>query len=380
MLPAHKPSSGDFFIQLDGLRGIAILSVVIFHAAYFNLSHPFQKALFCLTKAGFMGVPMFFVLSGFLIAYTIFKAGERFDGSAYAWRRISKIYPPFLLSLLVFGFLACLIKQTPNIIPSAIAYISTYAHFTVGWAGLNFAYWTLMIEIHFYITLPIIYFLLRKFTPNADWVTFALFLIVPSVVRHLSYLPESVDYNLWAFHANMFPKALDNFSLGILFAILYNRRASIPSLTMTARILTPLGALILIFTYLLYATLQYRFAIEGKPNILVFELFRYLPAIGTFCLLFCTLLPSHPISRALCWRPLVLTGIISYEWFLFHLPPLQYLHDLLGDSGGNIAVYFAKTILPVFGTYALAALIYFWFSAPILAWVKIRLRSKAANC
>ena len=72
---AHKPSSGNFFPTLDGLRGLAVLSVVMLHTVYFNPTHTVERALNAIVKGGGMGVQVFFVLSGFLISHTLFNPG-----------------------------------------------------------------------------------------------------------------------------------------------------------------------------------------------------------------------------------------------------------------------------------------------------------------
>jgi peptidoglycan/LPS O-acetylase OafA/YrhL len=135
--PAHQASTGEFFAPLDGLRGIAILSVVFYHTLYFNPAQPFQKALLLLAQGGGMGVPIFFVLSGFLIAYTVMKAGGDFDVPAYAARRAAKILPPFYLALLVFGLMATVWKGPAGQWESTLAFATTHAHFRPANIGVN---------------------------------------------------------------------------------------------------------------------------------------------------------------------------------------------------------------------------------------------------
>ncbi len=75
-----KPSSGYFFGYLDSIRAFAVLGVVFFHCLYFDPDGgPLKKALFSLVRGGWMGVPIFFVLSGFLISFPIFKNSDAFS-------------------------------------------------------------------------------------------------------------------------------------------------------------------------------------------------------------------------------------------------------------------------------------------------------------
>ena len=105
------PSTGSHFDALDGLRGVAILLVVAFHALYINPADGLLVRIFNwgVIQPGWMGVPIFFVLSGFLISYPFFQqraADARFwHPRGYFRRRAAKILPPFYLSLLLFlGF------------------------------------------------------------------------------------------------------------------------------------------------------------------------------------------------------------------------------------------------------------------------------------
>jgi peptidoglycan/LPS O-acetylase OafA/YrhL len=254
---AHRPSSGDFFPALDGLRGIAVLCVVLRHTLYFNPAHPLQKALFFLSQSGRLGVPIFFVLSGFLIAHTCFKVRGPFDVAAYAARRTAKIVPPFLLSLVVCSVVLAWWKGVAGIPLTFLANVVTLPHFSRHWLMMSPGHWSLMVEMHFYVALPLVYFGLRRFTPWADWITFALFFTVPLVVRLATHLPLTADYNDWVHHAVVFPRALDNFAFGILFAVLYGRYRAHPAMPRWAGKLTLAGAIVLPASFVLHAWLEY---------------------------------------------------------------------------------------------------------------------------
>lgn len=374
---AHKAWSGDFFPSLDGLRGIAVLSVVIAHTAYFNPISSFQRMLSCFSVGGRMGVQIFFVLSGFLISHSVFKTADKFNCFSYSARRFGKIAPPFVLAVFVFAWLCYFWKGPSNIIASVFAYLTTAAHFTSGWAKIDSVCWTLFIEIHFYILFPLIYFTVRRFISRAEWLTFFIFLIVPVLFRASTYcIDPPVEKNLYLLH--LFPRALDNFALGICFSIFYLNADLSSQLASRAKILAPLGVILLVATYCAYACLKWRNVIIGEPSLLLGEVFRYLPEIATFLLLFSIFLPpSHFLMRFLCWRPLTFIGIVSYEWYLFHQPPTDYLQATMNKSFGNVSVYLARILIPFVGTFLISCAIYFFYSAPILASIKKRLMFKS---
>jgi len=76
------------------------------------------------------------------------------------------------------------------------------------------------------------------------------------------------------------------------------------------------------------------------------------------------------LQRFLSSPILGFTGIISYEWFLFHYPPTAFIQKVLGSSNGSIMIYLAKTLFPFAGTLLVSALIYWYYSAPILSWTR----------
>src|SRR5579859_2245497 len=117
LMPAPKlkrweitASTGSHFDALDGLRGVAILLVVAYHAFYTNPAYGILARLGDdVIQAGWMGVPIFFVLSGFLISYPFFlkrmENPQAWYQRGYVWRRAAKILPPFYLSIVIFiGF------------------------------------------------------------------------------------------------------------------------------------------------------------------------------------------------------------------------------------------------------------------------------------
>ena len=380
--PAHKPSVGEFFAGLDGLRGIAVLSVVIGHTVYFNPgSSAFQHLLLSASKAGGLGVQIFFVLSGFLISYTVIKSSARFDPFAYVVRRAAKIYPPFLLSVAVFAPLAFYWRGVDRLWSSAGSYLLGIANFTDGWTDINSVYWSLMVELHFYLVLPLIYFGLKKLTFHAEWATFCFFLLVPAALRFSHYgaiFACGGDMKAWNFQAHMFPRALDNFALGILFSILFQQSGKRGALEKIAPVLANTGAILLVVIYVSYTALDYSFGITGKPIAVTYELFCYFPAIATFLLLFVVLLPPTAVlQRLLSSRVLGGIGIISYEWFLFHYPPTEFIQKMLGKSNGSTGIYLAKTLLPFVGTLLASALIYGFYSAPILSITRKLLRKRS---
>jgi peptidoglycan/LPS O-acetylase OafA/YrhL len=82
-------------------------------------------------------------------------------------------------------------------------------------------------------------------------------------------------------------------------------------------------------------------------------------------------------ARILGCAPLRFTGIISYEWFLFHGPIVGWFHAHSPEhTHGNVWLYAWKTLVPLALTFIFSVLVYRYFSLPILNRVRERLKRK----
>ena len=111
-----KPSSGEYLSGIDGLRAVAVILVVVFH--FYEMYMP----------AGFVGVDMFFAISGFLITGILLKTENTgISGMInFFWRRIARLYPALIVVVLTFVVLSFLglIKWKPDFIEFASLFFS----------------------------------------------------------------------------------------------------------------------------------------------------------------------------------------------------------------------------------------------------------------
>ena len=150
------------FIFIDALRGVAALSVVLFHihagsgAAVFSATLP--QFVQTLLKHGYLGVQIFFVLSGFVIAYSLKNAKIDFAYfSNFVLRRLIRLSPPYwaAIALVVFSryvsnfFLADRVAALPSW-KQLLAHIF-YLQNLLGLGNMSAIFWTLCIEIQFYL-------------------------------------------------------------------------------------------------------------------------------------------------------------------------------------------------------------------------------------
>ena len=154
--------------ELDGLRGIAILLVIPHNVDVYPPNHNWLMPFSALAHAGWIGVQLFFVLSGFLITTNLVESrGAPNYFSAFFGRRTLRIFPLYFLTLIFFLFLL------PSITDLTDSILNTYQHQIWLWLFLqNWAepfgksvywfphFWSLAVEEQFYLVWPFIVALL----------------------------------------------------------------------------------------------------------------------------------------------------------------------------------------------------------------------------
>lgn len=167
-------SRGNFIPEIDGLRFIAIVSVVLFHLSGFIAqkdTHDYGETfdfswLQTLLSRGHLGVPLFFVISGFILGKPFAKhylaGGKKVDLKQYFYRRLTRLEPPYIIAMTLLLFGAVYVAGNLSwveAIPSYLASI-TYTHNFFYGADtlplLNTVAWSLEVEIQFYIVAPLI--------------------------------------------------------------------------------------------------------------------------------------------------------------------------------------------------------------------------------
>lgn len=187
---------GGHIEGLDGLRTLAIVGVTLFHM--------FPEAV----PGGYMGVSLFFVLSGYLLAYTCSRqlAQGSFSVAGYFWRRIKRIYPSLLLVLLVStGAYYLLVPDVvaavrPEVVSVLLGYNNWWQiaqnadYFTRLTNTSPFTHlWFMGIELQYYLLWPVLFFfyavLQSFFGTRAALLFMAVLGLASACVMPLSYVP-----------------------------------------------------------------------------------------------------------------------------------------------------------------------------------------------
>jgi peptidoglycan/LPS O-acetylase OafA/YrhL len=372
-----NPGSGNHFDALDGMRGIAILMVVCFHTLFTNPdAGPASRFAGFLIKTGWMGVPLFFVLSGFLISFPFFRQRKQHLQSwyvkGYFGRRAAKIIPPYYLSIAILATYCFIRFSNPAYLTMGLKWALGISNFVRYVVHIPAPYWSLLVEIHFYILLPLFFLMFRGLRPRpASLCIFALLLLIPPIVRHFTW-PENASKDELAFLMYRFPCALDYFGWGVLFAGFFVEWPGTAIDARRWRYFGYAGMLLLAATVGLHAVWDSKFYITTYPSRWSLEAFHFLPALSCFLLLFFLFDANCLGSRLFAWAPLRFIGIVSYEWFLFHQAAVLLFREGMLSVHGSILLYLARTAAPLFLTFIFSVAVYRYFSFPILQWGRNR--------
>jgi peptidoglycan/LPS O-acetylase OafA/YrhL len=298
-------ASARYRPQLDGLRAFAVLSVLV---AHFWQPGPFPWIL-RQVDPGFLGVRLFFVLSGFLITRILIECRDHAEAAAanrllmvrqFYGRRVLRIFPLYYFIVLV-GILAD-VRPARDMWPWLVTYTSNF--YTALWQQ-NPAYfghfWTLAVEEQFYLVWP----WLVIFTPRR-WlmVVVSVAVGVAPVFRDVTLGRDAWGTLPWA--------SLDTLGLGAMLAILMHQTTR-PDVTYRRlqRLVLPIG----LAGYLALHALAER---DGDRVLVAFHEIAY----GGVCCWFVASVDQGlkgPAGRLLGWSPLVYLGKISYGIYAYHL-------------------------------------------------------------
>jgi peptidoglycan/LPS O-acetylase OafA/YrhL len=228
---APSPSSGRFYPGLDLLRGIAAVTVVIYHViAWFEWkSFPDSNPVALWCRLGWMGVDLFFVISGFVIAMSAFNLLEREPANyarEYCRRRLSRIVPLHYLTCLIYVlFITPSLMFHEKFYAHALTHLSfTHSVFWQTMGSIDGPNWSLSVEMQFYLLILLSAPLLRKIRPTT---MLAMCVAIAWGWRAMIFARFHGDFrsgvNMTWFGASQLPGSLDEFGMGILLAMLFHR-------------------------------------------------------------------------------------------------------------------------------------------------------------
>lgn len=167
--------------ELDLLRFAAAAAVVVFHFyVLLPADAPFQTAVASVSRFGFLGVPLFFMISGFVILWTAFN---RTPGQ-FVLARLCRLYPSYWICVLITSAVLGIAGGAPPW--RQIVANLTMMHHLFGYESVDEVYWTLFIELKFY-ALVFTLLLFRQLPRIERWLTVWLGLSAVSLALGLHY-------------------------------------------------------------------------------------------------------------------------------------------------------------------------------------------------
>ena len=290
--------------EIDGLRAIAVLSVVFYHAGFDYFS------------GGFVGVDIFFVISGYLIGNIILKeiSSNKFSFLDFYNRRARRLLPVLLFIILVsniFAFIFLSMSELSEYLKSSLSGIFFYSNFFFWKNAPYFSVgselkpllhlWSLSIEEQFYIVFPFLMIFLIKYKSNIIYFILILFFFL------------SLGLSEWGSNTHKVANFYLPFTraweilIGVITAFYLNNNNIKYSQKIRNMIVT------ISFTVIILSFLLFNNNTPTPSSIIL------IPTISTM-LIIIFLNKECIIYKALSYKPLIYIGLMSYSIYLWHQP------------------------------------------------------------
>ncbi|MGA7356161.1 MAG: acyltransferase [Candidatus Cybelea sp.] len=362
---------------LDGLRGIAVLLVLWYHIWEISWLSP-GPALDFIPATGFIGVHLFFFLSGFVISYPFIRATEQGKAAPtwghFAWRRFIKIVPSYVLSIIVaYAIGYAQIQPGASTVPDIVTHLLfIHTWFPERYGTIDGVLWTLAVEVEFYFIFPLIWWCFKR----QPWLTAALMIAIAWLWRvNLHHCCYSTLFAQW--EENL-PGYLDIFAFGMIAAYVFVRFGD----RWRASRLRHAGPLVAIAGFaLLVALLQNLYAYRLYDQWSGVWQIANRPWLGfAFAVIALGSLASPRWWQiVLSNPPLRFMATISYNLYLYHQLIARELltHHIpryAGDPHDDPAWQVRYTVVTFATTIAQATLVTYCFERPLLRLGPPRLR------
>lgn len=302
----------DRLIFLDGMRGIAIMLVVIFHAyARWPDLYPYtnQYSDFILFKYGWIGVELFFLISGFVILMTLEKCNGVAD---FMLRRWFRLFPAMLVCSLFIFLTAGFFHERPagspileHMLPGVLFITPEWfvQVFKQPWTDIEGSFWSLYVEVKFYLIFGVFYYLLGVRLAIASLIL--LFSIYCATTYAEHYLPYLDIFRMVCYYTDA--KFFGWFASGAIFYEFYKT-----------------GNLV----FLILASFV------GAVSAILFQgLYPGVWFVGvSVVIFFAGSLFIKPLQSMLSCGFLLFVGFISYPFYLLHENIMVSLIIKIGDT------------------------------------------------
>ncbi|UAA39151.1 acyltransferase [Paraneptunicella aestuarii] len=338
--------------EIDGLRAVSVIPVILFHAGF-----PF-------ISGGFIGVDIFFVISGYLITSIIANDVERntFRLTDFYERRVRRILPALFFIMAVTVPLAWMWlppDELKNYSQSLVA-VSTFSSNILFWLESGYFdtvaelkpllhTWSLAVEEQYYIVFPLIIMALWKLSSRLFFVMLAATFCLSLGYAHL-YSSQFLSSSFY-----LLPFRAWELLMGALAAFMLRNKSHIKLPGSANELLSMLGIVCIVGSFFLFE------ASTPSPS-----LYTLIPTLGALVVILFTT-PETRVSRLLSSKVFVLIGLISYSAYLWHQPLFVFARSYSLEPL-SLALMLAMCLLSL----VLAFVTWKWIETPFRSKEKIK--------
>lgn len=328
-------------LAIDGLRALAITLVVLFHyTKEFFPGHRFFSF-------GWSGVDLFFVISGFVLYYQV-KRRYRTEGKthylSYLRNRALRIIPAYYASLLAMLLLFGRNKFFTSVFYMHLSFLYVFDYDVA--ISIQPLYWTLAVEVQFYLML-ILFAPLLTGRNGMKWLISLIVLnLVYRLIFQFFFSPLS---STGLVLGNILPGRISEFCYGMIIAKIFLEKTELMNKLRKNLniIITAILAFICIF-------ICWYIWLKKGDSVLDHRLVNiiYYPLVGLGFGLFFLLVMIFPwLNRIMSLKTVTFIGIISYSIYLWHVFALRLIGDVLTDAGGFLITLIATLVISTVSYY-----------------------------
>jgi peptidoglycan/LPS O-acetylase OafA/YrhL len=323
-------------LELDALRGLAALAVVFFHYFYrYDEIYGHSELAVNWVYYGSLGVELFFIVSGFVIFWTLNRIEKPFD---FIVSRFSRLYPVYWAALII-TFISVLIFELPGRDVSFFdAFLNGLMFHEYLWIPhVDGVYWTLTVELTFYFWMFVLF--LTKMLERVGWLL--LFLMTFSVLESLDFIQvNDILYKI------LILKYISFFAAGISFYNIINeKQLKLSIFVLIVSLLTTIATFSLVHFYI---------------TTLIYAVF-YLSVTGKV--------------KGLSSKPLIYIGGLSYSLYLIHQNVGYIIINKFYENGFNpVLGIFSALIISLI----IASILTKYVEKPSLLFIRDRYKNNTA--
>ncbi len=338
-----------YYKHIDGLRALAVIAVLLVHLDFATFS------------GGFVGVDVFFVISGFLITNIIVKeleATNKFSFVNFYTRRIRRIMPALMFTLTMSFILGIWLLNLAkfqvfggSLATAIVSFSNIFFYNQAGYFDIFsqssplLHTWSLGVEEQFYIFWPVLLLLGYKISKKI-----LLPLLISIFVASLAWSIHQQNVDMTALYYLVQYRAFE-FAIGGFLAYLFSRKILTVKEGFVSEIFCLLG-----FVFILYPVFGY------DENTLFPSYNALMPAVGAAFLIYAG--SAKFAGYILRNRVVGFIGLISYSLYLIHWPLIVFVKTYNEDMGQAFEISLTTKFIILFGSILIATFMYYFIEQP----------------